>query len=82
MPYSKLKIKNGTQPTYLLVEICNDPLQIAYLFNIYFSSIASKYQDNIFKAGEGFEKYLKYTIPKNIFIFPTSQEIILQIINS
>ena len=81
-----INLKKGVtgDPTSILVDdkLINEPGEVANKYNNYFSTIANKLRDKIYKNNnQNFKSYLRNRIDKSFFIFPTCKEEIIEIIN-
>jgi len=70
-------------PTAIIVDdkLISEPKEIANKYNNYFSRIANKLRSRIYNNDQNFKSYLGNKIEKSFFIFPTTKEEILDIIN-
>ena len=63
-------------------KVNSDPIVIAYKFNNYFSSVASKLQEQIYHKGQDFTHFLKNRNASSFFINLTDEYEIINIINN
>ena len=76
--------RSNITPTSLIVEnkVKSDPIVIDNKFNNYFSSVASKLQGQIYHKGQDFTHFLKNRNASSLFINPTAEYEIINIINN